>query len=334
VDEAQQCDGIQLFNNGEGDQAAVEHSYIARTLSTQLGTPLNSAITFGTAANDGTPNAVVMANNNYFESGVYHLRANYCLTGTVITNNDFGPLFSGEAGLVDVAVPASLATWSGNRDSTGSTIATPYTPAVPTIKEVLQTTNGLTGAQTLNTTAGLTATNDTLVVAYFTDNNTFTPPTSTAGTLVQLGTTAANGDGNTSLAVYTVQCQSAGSKGVTMPAAGGFDVMGLVLLVSGAVYADGLATAAPAVSNTTFSTPAATLASSKDLLVSVLANGQGRTFDLTSSGLMQQANPQCLPFAALTVGTAALNAAGTSPTYTVTTSGAAKPTMVTFGLKG
>jgi hypothetical protein len=43
----------------------------------------------------------------------------------VVTNNNFGPLNGAEFGLVSVEQPASIATWTNNRDSGGSLIPQP-----------------------------------------------------------------------------------------------------------------------------------------------------------------------------------------------------------------
>jgi hypothetical protein len=332
IDELQHCDGIQVFNNTtDPGFFTVEHCYVELTLST-IGTPINAAMTCGTSpSTDTSPLATPIINNNYFASGVYHLRLNYRLHNCTVTNNDFGALdtTSGEFALVSIVPP--VVTWSGNKNSAGGTIANPNPLTAPTIKEVLQTADGQTSAQTLSTTAGTTLAGDTLLVVYATDNNTASAPTSTAGTLAQIGTDAVDGDGNGLLRVYSVTVGADGSKDITMPAAGGFDIMGAVLVVSGLLEVEGFVKTSFASSVTSFSTPAATLGGSADLLISLLFNKQGKTFDLTGSGLTQKANPSCLPFSALAVGTAVLTASGTSPTYTVGLSGGAKPAAVTIG---
>lgn len=331
VNESQHCDGIQIFNNtGSSGYFTVEHSYVERTLST-IGTPLNSAMTCGTPTNDTTPLATPIINNNHFESGLYHLRLNYRLHNATITNNSFGPLYTGEFGIVDVLMP--MATWSGNTDSTGGSISNPFPLTTPTIKEALQTTDGITTSQVLSTTGGTTLAGDTLVVIYFTDNNTASNPTSTAGTLTQIGTDIVDGNGNGILRAYSVPVTSSGSKDVTMPAAGGFDVMGAVLVVGGSVEVEGFTKTNFPISDVNFTTPSTTFAGSKDLLVNIMMNLMGRTFDISTSGLTSRADPKALPFSALSVGTANLASSGATPTYNFTTSGAAKPGIGVFGLQ-
>ncbi|HET9411236.1 MAG TPA: hypothetical protein VFO38_00055, partial [Candidatus Saccharimonadales bacterium] len=304
---------------------------IRRTTST-LGTPMNSAFTCG-PANGSEPLATPTINNCYFEAGLYHMRVNFRLQDAVITNNDFGPIHASEFGLFVVEEPIIIDSWSNNRDSNGNQITNPYTPVTPAIKQVLQTTDGLTSSQVLSTNGGLTTIGDTLLVVYASDNNTASLPTSTAGTLTQIGTTETNGDGGGLLRVFQVQVPTDGSKDITIPAAGGFDVMGAVLLIDGRVDVEGFVkTNFPSTVNN-FSTPSATLVGTADLLVTAMFNTQGRTFTL-DAGLTQRANPKCLPFAALAVGTANLSSSGASPTYSVTTDDIAKPGVVVFGLRG
>ncbi len=329
VDELQHCDGIQIFNDS-GGFFTVEHCYVASSPST-LGTPMNSAMTCGTPTNDTTALATPVINNNYFEAGLYRLRLNYRLHNITVTNNDIGPLQTGEFGLYDVITP--VATWSGNRDASGTLIGNPNPVATPTIKETLQTTDGQLSTQVLSTTAGTTLAGDIILVVYATDNNAAPAPTSTAGSLTQIGTDAVNGDGNGLLRVYSVPVASNGSKDVTIPAAGGFDIMGAVFVLSGNIEVEGFVKTNYNPSINSFVTPAATFAGSKDLLLALLLNTSGRTFDLSSSGLTQRANPKCLPFSALTVGSAIMSSAGTTPTYTVTMDNAAKPAAVIIGLQ-
>ncbi|HSW66197.1 MAG TPA: hypothetical protein VLI54_03610 [Bacillota bacterium] len=329
VDESQHCDGIQIFNDN-GGFFTVEHCYIASSPST-IGTPMNSAMTCGTATNDTTALATPIINNNYFDAGLYHLRVNYRLHNSTVTNNDIGPVHGGEFGTYDIITP--VATWSGNRDPSGNPVSNPNPVVTPTIKETLQTTDGQLSTQVLSTTAGTTLAGDTILVVYATDNNTAGAPTSTAGTLTQIGTDAVNGDGNGLLRVYSVPVASSGSKNVTIPAAGGFDIMGAVFVLSGSIEVEGFIKTNYNPSISSFVTPAATFAGGKNLLLALLLNTSGRTFDLSSSGLTQRANPKCLPFSALTVGSAIMSSTGATPTYTVTMDNPAKPAAVIIGLQ-
>lgn len=332
IDESQHCDGVQVYNNGLGESFfTIEHTAIRRTTST-LGTPMNAAFTCGPASGSD-PLATPTINNCFFESGLYHMRVNFRLQDAVITNNDFGPIHASEFGLFVVEEPIIIDSWSNNRDSGGNLLANPYTPVTPVVKQVLQTSDSLTSSQVLSTTGGLTTIGDTLLIIYSTDNNTASAPTSTAGTLTQIGTTETNGDGGGLLRIYQVQVPTDGSKDVTMPAAGGFDVMGAVLLLDGRVDVEGFVKTNFPSTIDNFSTPSATLTGSADLLVAAMFNTQGRTFTLDGA-LTQRANPKCLPFASMSVGTANLTSAGASPTYSITLDDIAKPGVVVFGLRG
>lgn len=335
IDESQHCDGIQVFNNALGESFfTVEHTAIRRTIST-IGTPMNSALTSGPASSNADPFATPTINNCYFESGAYHLRVNFRLRDAIITNNDFGPIHASEFGLLVVEEPVIIDAWSNNRDSNGSLIANPYTPTTPVIKEVLQTSDNLTSSQILTTSAGLTTMGDTLLVVYSSDNNTASFPTSTAGTLTQIGTTETSGDATGLIRVFQVQVPSDGSKTVTMPAAGGFDVMGAVLLLDGRVDVEGFVkTNFPSTVPTTFNAPTTTLTGTNDLLVTAMFNMQGSNFDVSGGGLTQQANPKCLPFAAMTVASEARTASGITPAYTIAVDNNPKPGIVVFGLRG
>lgn len=333
IDEAQHCDGIQVFNNTvSASTFTIEHNYVARTVST-IGTPMNSALTCGQPTNDDFPRARAIINNNYFQSGLYHLRVNFRVYNNDITNNDLGPIYASEFGIIGVETPRMVNTWSGNRDSTGATIANPHIQTTPIIKQALQTTNGTTTAQVLTTDAGLTAQGDTLLVVYATDNNTASDPTSNAGVPVQIGTSRTDGNGNGQLRAYLVPVANAGSKTVTIPAAGGFDVMGAVFVVDGDVLSEGFNSAAVTSSSTNHAAPATSFSGSADLQVVLAFIMQNATIDITPSGLTQQANPQCLPFSALAVGTVNRTSSGVTPSYAFTTSGAAKPGMIVFGLQ-
>lgn len=333
IDEGQHCDGIQVFNNLSSEGFfTIEHTGIRRTTST-LGTPMNAAFTSGPATSNADYLATPIINNCFFESGLYHMRVNFRLRDAAITNNDFGPIHSGEFGLLVIEEPIIIDSWSNNRDSSGNQIANPYTPVTPVVKQVLQTSDNLTSSQVLSTTGGLTSMGDTLLVVYSSDNNVASAPTSTAGALTQIGTTETNGDDGGLLRVYQVQVPSDGSKDVTMPAAGGFDVMGAVLLLDGRVDVEGFVKTNFPSTVTNFSTPSTTLAGTADLLVTAMFNTQGRTFTLDAA-LTGQADPKCLPFASMSVGTANLSSAGTSPTYPITMDDVAKPGVVVFGLRG
>jgi hypothetical protein len=121
TDEAQHCDGNQVFAFTSAGQFLFEHNYIAATFST-IGTPMNSALTLGQPTNDTTPIVTATIDDNYFAGGLYHLRVNN-RTLNSITNNDFGALDVQDFGYVDVGSGSSLVSaWSNNRDEHGSLI--------------------------------------------------------------------------------------------------------------------------------------------------------------------------------------------------------------------
>lgn len=203
----------------------------------------------------------------------------------------------------------------------------------PTIREVLVIPNGSTTARTVTTSVGTLA-GDTFVIIQGTDNNTVAGPTCTAGTPVQHGTSETDGNGNGVLRVYTLDASAGGAQDVTFPAAGGFDIFGIVLVMSGTATPDGFAKTNFPSSATSFVTPSATVAGVADLLVVAGFGLANTTLDFAGSGLTERAQNTALPFSFCAAGTAELSASGPSPTYTVTTGASAKPGFIVFGLAG
>jgi hypothetical protein len=333
IDENQHLDGIQIFNNPSSTGFfTVEHNYIERSLST-IGTPMNSAMTCGTPTDDlATPLATAIINNNYFDSGLYHLRVNSRLHNITVSNNTSGPLYPSEFGIWDMEVP--VATWSNNKNADGTTPANPAPLVAPTIRETLVTTGGVTTTQTLNTTAGTTTAGDTLVVIYGTDGNSVSAnPTSSAGTLSQVGVDIKDGNGNGIFRVFSAPITTSGSKSITIPAASGFDIYGVAMVFYGSIEIEGYTRSFYASSNTTFLSPTTILTGGKDMLFAVIAHLQNASISLSGSGLTQQANLRASSFSAMAVGTVALAASGTTSVYTFTTSGLAKPGIAMFGVQ-
>jgi hypothetical protein len=125
IDEDQHCDGMQWFSHPTTTGfLTVEHCYIAKTVST-IGTPLNSALTGMPNSDTTSPMNTVKIDNNYFASGLYHLRIGNRAQNVVVTNNDFGPVDPAEFGLYDYVNTSDIITWSNNRDSGGSPISFP-----------------------------------------------------------------------------------------------------------------------------------------------------------------------------------------------------------------
>jgi hypothetical protein len=124
IDESQHCDGMQGFNDSVPGSFTVEHCYVGPVFST-LGTPSNSALTFGPPSNNTEPLCTPTVNNNFFDNGLYHLRVGYRQQNGVVTNNDFGDVNAGEFGTVAVSDPPSVTTWTNNRDHNGNLIPQP-----------------------------------------------------------------------------------------------------------------------------------------------------------------------------------------------------------------
>lgn len=124
IDEGQHCDGMQGFNHTSTGTFTIEHSYVGPIFST-IGTPCNSSLTFGPPSDNAEPLSTPTVNNNYLASGLFHLRVNYRQQNGTVTNNNIGPLSVGEFGLLVVEQPASVTTWSNNRDNSGTLIPQP-----------------------------------------------------------------------------------------------------------------------------------------------------------------------------------------------------------------
>lgn len=124
-DEGQHCDAGQGFQDTADGSFAYEHNYVEHTQST-IGTPFNSSLTMGPPSATGALYTPTI-DNNYFGGGLYHLRFNFQCRSAVVTNNDFGPVHSGEFGYhdFDPLNGNTYATWSNNRDEGGNLIAEP-----------------------------------------------------------------------------------------------------------------------------------------------------------------------------------------------------------------
>ena len=199
------------------------------------------------------------------------------------------------------------------------------------IREVLVIPNGSTSQQIVTTGAG-TQSGDTLVVIQSTDNNAVTAASAANATLTQVGTDAADGNSAGVLRLLAGNTTSGGAGNITFPNAGGADLYGVVLVMTGSVTVEGFVKSAVGSSATSHTTPATTgLSGAADLLVSIGQNNQGTTWDLTGSGLTSRGQVTTA-FGALYVATTALAATGVSPTYTVATVAGAKPAFITVGL--
>lgn len=201
-----------------------------------------------------------------------------------------------------------------------------------TIREVLTIADNSTTQQIVATGAG-TVSGDTLVVIQGTDNSAVSAATAANATLAQVGTDATDGNTAGVVRILVGNVTSGGAGNITFPAASGFDIYGVVLVMTGSVTTEGFAKSATGSSNTSHTTPATTgLSGAADLLVSVGEQNQGNfAWDLTGSGLTSRAVVDTA-FGQLYVGTAVLASTGVSPTYTVTTTGACKPAFITVGL--
>ncbi|MBO3751536.1 hypothetical protein J5X84_36150 [Streptosporangiaceae bacterium NEAU-GS5] len=110
---------------------------------------------------------------------------------------------------------------------------------MPTIAEVLKTSDGRTTAEVLTTSSG-TAAGDTLLIIYGSDYYTAADMgtvTSSAGTPSPVCTADA-GDLYAHIKVFTVDVATSGAKTVTIPAAINCDIHGVVIRFSGDVNVD------------------------------------------------------------------------------------------------
>lgn len=121
VDEAQHLDGFQTFNHATLQAfMIVEHNHVAQTLST-IGTPMNAGLTLALPpVNSGEPLVTATVDNNLFVAGLFHMRVQYRLQNTLVTNNNLGVLNANEFDVRVTEVPASVITWSNNRDGSGA----------------------------------------------------------------------------------------------------------------------------------------------------------------------------------------------------------------------
>lgn len=122
VDAAQHLDGLQQFNQPVGGAFTVEHNYVDTPETGPAG--VSSCMTSGTEI-DTDPLVNGTINNNWFGHGGFSLRLNHRMQNMIVTNNDFEANISGEFGLVSVYDPASVITWSNNRDQGGNLIPQP-----------------------------------------------------------------------------------------------------------------------------------------------------------------------------------------------------------------
>lgn len=125
LNEEQHCDGIQGFNHATSAASyIIEHTYVGITRST-IGTIMNAASTAGPPTNNTEPLVTGTYNNNYFGGGIYHLRINFRHQNTVVTNNSLGTKAADEVALIAVDEPASIGSWSNNRDAANNLIPQP-----------------------------------------------------------------------------------------------------------------------------------------------------------------------------------------------------------------
>jgi len=125
LNEEQHCDAIQQFPHATTDSFfTCEYTYIASSDST-IGTPMNSATGAGVNPGVDAPLVTPVFNDNFLEGGLYHLRLGDRVQNVVVTNNDFGPVHSGEFNYYDYQPGVDIATWSNNRDENGDLIDPP-----------------------------------------------------------------------------------------------------------------------------------------------------------------------------------------------------------------
>ncbi|WP_157253193.1 hypothetical protein [Nonomuraea typhae] len=195
----------------------------------------------------------------------------------------------------------------------------------PAVAEVLQTTNGRTTTEVLNTAAG-TAVGDTLVIVYASDFfalATMPEATSSAGTLsavrtIDIGTNLGH------IKTYTCAVTSGGSHTVTIPAHSGCDIFGVVLRLSTAATVDAHdGQIDPTESTTSHVAPSVTTTGADRLLVACWLGTNVNTGwsspPYTAPGSMtDRAQPNSSPFSGLLVATQEIAAAGATGTRTAT----------------
>ena len=202
----------------------------------------------------------------------------------------------------------------------------------PKIREVITTGDDAVGPVTL-TTSGSVVAGDVLEIVYAPDADAASSaPTSTAGTLTQVGTDISNGLGDGLCRVFRCPVGTSGSHTVTIPLGDtGTKVMAVVTVLTEDAATDGFAKAASGSSVSTYSTPSVTTTGDADLLTCVAYNPASTTaFDLSASGLTERARVKIASSGAqLVVGTVELSASGASPTYPIGITPASGPATVT-----
>ena len=202
----------------------------------------------------------------------------------------------------------------------------------PKIREVLQTPDGATGTVTL-TTSGSVAAGDVLVIIHAPEGDTV--PTSSAGTLSQVGSDIANGAGDGLVRIYRCPVGASGSHTVNVPAGGGASqVMAVILVVTDDAGTDGLGVNNPAGTRSSIQTPSVTTTGTADLLIGIGFSPSAAIFDWSGSGMTQRGNPKTTSFGAqLSVATAELSTPGASPQFTVAVAPACVPATIAIAWK-
>lgn len=113
-------DGIQYYG---GAGLTIEYCYITLldTDGSSAGNGQNASISLDIT---DPPIVNVTVNNNFMYGGVYFFRMEGDVTGSIITNNEFGPVVSPAVNEIAV-LSENVGTWSNNIDSDGNIIPAP-----------------------------------------------------------------------------------------------------------------------------------------------------------------------------------------------------------------
>lgn len=212
-------------------------------------------------------------------------------------------------------------------------ISSPVTTP-PSIREVLQTPDDLVGDTVLTTSESVVA-GDVLIIVWTTsDAAPSVDPTSSAGTVTQVGADETDGDGDGIVQVWRCPVGTSGEHTVEIPEATDpdADVLAAVIVVTDDAEVDGFASTNYTDVTSSASPPSVSPTGTADLLVAVFFDMKDAGFSLTGSGLTARANPTG-GNASLAVGTVELESDDPTGTYTVTVTPTSKPAAVTVALK-
>lgn len=83
------------------------------------GIPISAGLTIGGGISDDQGLCHITLDNNLFEFGTYHIRLEFDTT-SIVTNNNFGSVNSGEVNYANVSEAGSATVWTNNRTGVGA----------------------------------------------------------------------------------------------------------------------------------------------------------------------------------------------------------------------